>query len=91
MNESLLNSTLQNYVNGTITNNDLITYFAQHYFLLPILMIVIIPAICVIGSRIIGGKMSRNAFWMTYIFSLIVAVILAILTFVGFLPLNLAI
>lgn len=89
LNESALNSTLQQYISGTTDKSSLLTYFAQHYFLIPILMIILIPFFVVIVARTTCGKMSREAFWTTYIISVIISVILAILTFTGILPLNL--
>lgn len=91
LNETALNQTLQQYVTGTIDKSSLVTYFAQHFFLIPILIIVLLPLFIVIGARIIIGKMSREAFWTTYVISVIVAVIVAILTFTGIFPLNFAV
>lgn len=91
MNETGLNQTLTNYISGSIDKNSLFTYFAQHVFLIPILMIIIFPVLVVLFARILFGKMSRDAFWTAYILGVIVAIVLGILTFVGVLPLNLAV
>lgn len=80
-----LNSTIQQYASGTMDKSSFVTYMAQHYFVIPILMIVLIPLLVVVGARIIIGKMSRETFWATYIVSIIIAVILAVLTFLGIL------
>jgi len=91
LNNTGLNETLTQYVSGSIDKNSLFTYLAQHVFLIPILLIIIAPVLVVLFARIIGGKMSRDAFWAAYIFGVIIAIILGILTFIGVLPLNLSI
>ena len=89
LNETILNSTLQRYITGSIDKGSLLSYLAQHFFLIPILIIVLLPMFIVLGVRIVAGKMSREAFWTTYVISIIIAVIMAILTLIGIFPLNL--
>ncbi len=91
LNESQLNNTCTQYIQGNITSHQLISYFSQHVFVISLLLLVIIPALFLLLTRSSKGKIDRNTFWIIYVLSEIIAVILLLLILFDVIPIHLII
>jgi hypothetical protein len=93
--DSALKEMCSNYVSGTTSSMDFLKYLSTHVFLIPLLIMFLIPVFIVLIPKIVAmkesKKWSKETFWAIFFVAEIIALIILIITIIPILPFHLAI
>lgn len=95
LNETLLNQSCSNLVQGTTSSMDFLKFLSLHIYIIPLLLLFFIPALIVLVPKLVAmkesKKWSKETFWAIFIVAEIIALVVLILTIIPVLPFNLSI